>query len=93
LTDGQAIDHREAQPGALAKRLGRKNGPKSARSSPGHADARVGRGERDILSGRQIAFRLHFRQASIIVSIVKRPPSGIASLALMQIEEGVLRRF
>jgi hypothetical protein len=52
---GEAIDHRQAEPGALADRLGGEERIEGARHHIGrHAGAGVANAQRHILAGRQI---------------------------------------
>ena len=83
---GEAVDHRQAEAGALADRLGREERIERLRDHiRRHAGAGVGDAERDILARRQVALAARRASSShvLAVSMVRRPPSGMASRALM----------
>ena len=83
----EAVDHRQAEAGALADGLGgeeRVEGPGDHLRR--HAGAGIGDAEREVLPRRQVALLRAPGSSShlLAVSMVMRPPSGIASRALMQ---------
>ena len=83
----EAVDHREAEPGALPDRLGGEERIEGARlHGRRHADAGVGDRQADILARRRRRAappRSGASRCAFAVSIVSMPPSGIASRALI----------
>ena len=79
---GEAVDHRQAEAGALADALGREEGlDRAGERLLVHADAGVAHGDADIIAGTQTGSVLGRSTASALIDSV--PPRGMASRALI----------